>query len=277
MTGREPLPDPKGKPPRVERRLKKLPRPDEPLSAVRDWLTKALAPAAGFRVEDFLRHGRQRTDGCELVLLGPGGQRRYFEVGEQRLLSTAGTVRATVVAATDALCRPGSLTKAEQEDIWVALVTLATVTANQDLKDEARDWLEQAEAAAERIEGHTLEPPGRLDALQKLVDRRYFNRLRALEYSDPLADPATKPRPALLVDKNTGERWMRVGEVACFLRHVLGTPSMTQPTIDGRLAAFYVDRKDFSAKGAAGYAKASLYRLPDEPQAGGGAGAEEGT
>lgn len=234
----------------------------------REWLTKMMGPADGFRIEDFVRHGRQRNDACELVVVAPGGKRLRFEIAEQRFLSTPGSLRATVAGVTDGLVRPGQLSKPELEDVWMALVTLATVTANQDLKSEARDWVEQFEEAAERITGHTLEPPGRVDALSRLV--RYharFERLAALAYADADVPPRDKPRPALLVDSaEVGVRWARVGEFACFLRHVIGTGSMSQPTIDGRLSQLDIARVFFEERALGGKVKADLYRLPAEEE-----------
>lgn len=245
-----------------------LPEYGADLPTWREWLTKMMGPAEGFLIEGFIRHGRQRTDACELVVLAPGGRRLRFEVAEQRFLSTSGSLRATVAGVTDGLVRPGQLSKPELEDVWVALVTLATVTANQDLKSEACDWLEQLEDAAERIQGHTLTQPGRVDALSRLV--RYhtrFERLAALAYADPDVAPRDKPRPALLVDSvEVGVRWARVGEVACFLRHVIGTGSMSQTTIDGRLSPLGIGRRYFAERAVGGNVKADLYRLPADDE-----------
>ena len=248
----------------TKRRLEHLPEYADDLSAWRDWLTAALCPADGFRVEDFIRHGRQRIDGCDLVLNGSGGQRLSFAIEEQRLLSTPASQRPTLVAATDGLVRPGSLTRPEQEDVWIALVTLATVTANQDARSEARDWLVQVERAAEPMYGATLQPVGRLDALVKLGWRELFDRPRALDFADPKTKPEDKPRPVMLVDSQTGEHWMRVSEVACFLRHVLGATPMAYPTLDGRLSAIGVGRVDFAQRRGTTYGRARLYRLPND-------------
>ena len=125
------------------RQLEPLPDYGADLAQWRDWLTDALKPAFG-RVEDFVRHGRQRIDRCEIVILHAGDLLR-FDLDEQRLVATPGTQRQSFASATDGLLRLPALTKAEQEDVWTALVTLATVTANQDADDEARDWIEQAE------------------------------------------------------------------------------------------------------------------------------------
>jgi hypothetical protein len=223
-----------------------------------------LRPKPGWRIDNFIRHGRDRADTCELELVGPGGARRRFEISEQRLLSTPTALRATLTSATDGLIQPGSLVKSELEDTWVALVTIASVTANQSLKGEAGVWLAEAERAAEPIVDRTFEPVGRLDAIQALKHRDQFDSMRAKQYSDPdLIGP--RPHPAVLIDSQTGERWMRVGEVAAFLRHVIGIQTSSQTRIDGRLAGAGAERKLFTAKNANGRTeKADVYRLPGE-------------
>jgi hypothetical protein len=248
-----------------ERRLPSLPEYGAELSAWRDWLCAGLSPADGFRVDDFLRHGRNRDDGCELVVIAPGGRRLRFEIEEQRQLMSPASLRATVVAATDGLLRPDSLSRAELEDVWIALCTLATVTANQSEKAVARDWIGQLERAAERIEGYTLKPPHRLAGLVALDRRRTFDNAAAGEYLSPDVPPADKPRPGLLVDcEEPDVRWMRVGEAAVFLRRVVGIPTTNQSKIDSRLAAVGVGREFYATRGRATHtqAKANLYRLP---------------
>jgi hypothetical protein len=247
---------------RIERQLSSLPEYGREPSPWREWLTEALSPAQCYRVHNLLRHGRQRSDACELVLLDPDGTHRSFEIEEQRLLSTPATLRATLVSATDGLVRPRSLTKGEQEDIWVALVTLATVTANQSTKAETQEWLEQTVEQAEQLTGYSLVPQTRPDALAALLARNTFDYLAARRLTDP--HEITPPRPALLLDTQTGEQWMRVGELAAFWRHVVGTPAISYRSIEGRLAAIGVKRHDYTFKPSGGTPRTvRLYRVAD--------------
>ena len=247
---------------KAERRLQPLPDYGQAVASWRNWLNEALAPARGHKVCAFLRHGRQRTDTCTLVLLGPDGKHLDFEIAEQRFLATPGTLRATLVAATDGLVRPGSLTKGEQEDVWIALVTLATVTAHQSTSDEARDWLETTIEEASELTGYSLTASARPDALAEIVGRNKFDYLAARRFTDPnTIDP---PRPLLMVDAQTGERWIRVGDLAAFWRHVLGVGVMSQPTIDGRLSAIGVKRHPYTYKNSLGHTqRVRLYRVAD--------------
>lgn len=249
---------------RSKRKLDALLDHGKPPSEWREWLDRALTPAAGYGVHNFLRHGRQRTDGCELVMIGPGGERPSYEIPEQRLLSTPATLRATLVSVTDGLVRPRSLSKAEQEDIWIALVTLATVTANQSDKDEAREWLEATIEQAKPLTGFSLAPAGRPDGLRELLTRDKFDYLRARQFTDP--QESEPPRPTLLIDSTTAERWMRVGDLAAFWRHVLGVGVMSQPTIDGRLSAIGVKRHEYPVKIGRSPRTVRLYRVADGGQ-----------
>ncbi len=245
-----------------ERTLRSLPDYGTPLPLWRDWLTKGLSPTRGHRVHSFLRHGRQRTDACTLVLIGPEEKPRSFDIEEQRLLSTPASMRATLVSATDGLVRPERLTQAELEDIWIALVTLATVTAHQSQKDETREWLEATVEQAVPLTGHSLSPPKQVDGIQALLARDKFDYLRARRFLD--AKEADPPRPTLLIDNVTGERWIRVGDLATFWRHVLGVGVMSQPTIDGRLSAIGIKRHEYAHKDAQGSVRrVRLYRVAD--------------
>ena len=253
-----------------KRQLAALPDYGADLGAWRDWLTAAIRPAFG-RVEDFIRHGRQRIDGCAVVVV-EGTERVEFKIAEQRDL-LAGNLRATLASVSDGALRVPALSRTEQEDIWIALVTLATVTAEQSTEEETRDWLEQAEDAASPIRG-SLAPGERYAALEQILGHGTFTRERALAHTDPRSytDPGDRPRPVLLQeialvdDKPTvAARWMRVGDVAMFLRYCTLAPPMSHLTLDGRIEAAGGERCRLAARSRATrrFLTAKLYRLPD--------------
>ena len=117
--------------------------------------------------------------------------------------------------------------------------------------------------AAEVMAGLTLTKPERDTALWALVCRQNFDyaAARALVHSPP----GKGLRPVLLLDAGTGEKWMRVGEVACYWRNVINVGTMSQPTIDGRLAAIGIKRHpDITYKDASGKVwRIRLYRMAD--------------
>src|SRR5947208_8439585 len=79
-----------------ERGLPLLPGHEATADDLRDWLTRALGPPPDHRVEEFQRAGRQKTDGCELTLSLPDGDRVRYRFGEQRELSTPASLRIDV-------------------------------------------------------------------------------------------------------------------------------------------------------------------------------------
>jgi hypothetical protein len=244
----------------AKRTLPPLPPFGAPLGAQRQWLTKALSPPDEFVVDDFQRFGRGREDPCELTLRAPGGGRLTLEFPTQRGLSIPGALRASITAASDGLLRIPKLSVPELEDIWTGLCSFARVTIDHKESDEVHEWLYELKIAAEPVKGHTLEQPGRLDALLALTQRRLFDRLAARELLDPNA--VSPPRPALLIDSQTGLRYVRVGEAVCFLRQIIGIPSTTQARIDSRFQQIGVERLFYEVKNADARAKAQLYRLP---------------
>jgi hypothetical protein len=226
-------------------RLPPLPGFDATAGDLRDWLTVALNPAPGWRVTEFLRHGRQKADWCVLTLTGPDGSRHAFDVGEQRSLSPA-AVEMAIVVATDGLCRPDCKLPSERKDIGTGLVAFATVTANQSREAETRDWTAQTVDAAEPLTGHTFTADGRADAISAMLARPKFDLVAAREYADQ--STIIKPRPTLLIDKETPDQWIRVGDFATFWRHILGVGIIGQLTIDGRLAAIGIKRHNLNGR-----------------------------
>ena len=75
------------------------------------------------------------------------------------------------------------------------------------------------------IENQTFASAGRLAALEAIVGHGAFTRSRALELTGATGLTKDPPRPALLRDSETEERWMRVGDVAVFVRYCTGAPA----------------------------------------------------
>lgn len=245
------------------RKLPPLPGHGTTLGDLRQWLTTALGPPPGYILQDFTRAGRQKTDPCELVLEAPGGGRVAYRFNEQRELSTPSSLRAAIAAVTDSLCRVPALTRSEQEDIWIGLCALAEVLVQQDDRDEMRDWLEGFLRTAAHINGLTFEPEGQFDALLALQRRRLFTRAAALALSDPNIAPEQKTRPVVVHDGKTSRLWVRAGELATYLRHVVGTGPMPQSALDGRMAEVGADRMYFEKRIEEKHPHAVLYQLPE--------------
>jgi hypothetical protein len=248
--------------PVTKRVLPSLPGHGATLGELREWLTKALAPPPGYLVVEFERAGRLRGDPCKLTLDAPGGGRVSFRWHEQRELWSAGSIRASVYSQCDGLLRVPALTKPELEDIWAALCMLAQVLVDQDDRDETREWLAGFMAAAEPENGITLTPAGRDDALAALRARKQFTRRAALEMSDPTIDPRIPARPVVVVDSADKSRWVRAGELATYVRHVIGVTPLAQSTLDARIAEIDGQRERIEIRRGGWHPKVVLYRLP---------------
>ena len=253
----------------MSRQLDYLPDHDDPLNVWRDWLTAALCRVPGTRIADFVRHGRNEEDPCELVVLVPGGGRRAFSFDRQGLLMRPGGQRTMMASITDGLIGPRSLTKAEHEDIWIALVMLATVTVDQSQAEETADWLDQFVAVSEPIVGHTLHSEGRLDALRVLLLRPRFGRIAALDVDNPRIEHPV--RPAQLIDMQTDERWFRASELAAHWRHALGISALSWSSITSRLRQIGVERFYMQVRRGGEHPNMVLYRIsPDSDEMNGG-------
>jgi hypothetical protein len=242
--------------------LPHLPDRDAPLSELRDWLTRALNPPKGYRFEDFARHGRQLSNPAALVLITPPGGHVTFRFREQKGLARPGNLRPTIYSVTDGLCRPGHLSGPEASDVWCALCSVAHVMTQQDERDETADWLERFLEVCEPEEKYTLEPAGRYDALVAMKDRGAFGRRDA---NAMLANPDKSwgwRQPLLLVDSVTGRRWIRVAELATFVRTVMGSP-MGYGVLDGRLLEIGAERLTYESRNGRVHPKVNLYLLPE--------------
>ena len=200
------------------------------IEVLREFLSLALRPREGWRVWEFERAGRQKTDPCSLVV------RNGREVQTHRFKHQGELygrdVRSVVVAVTDGELRPPHLTGGEIEDLWAALCILGTVASEYDDRDEARKWIEQLLTACQVFTGHTLIPDARHDALMALKAHGEFTRPDALSMLRG-GDPQWQRRPVRVIDRVTGEQYVRAGEAATFVRYVLGAEPLSPPDLQG--------------------------------------------
>jgi len=240
-----------------------LPKRDAPISEWRDWLTRAFAMPKGYRFDKLERHGRRLANPATITFLTPAGGRVSFEFPEQRGLARGANLRATVVSVTDGLCRMPHLSNPECSDVWVALCSLATVLLEQDERDETRDWIEKFLAICKIEDKRTLEPAGRYDTLTTLKDHGNFERRDAQALLAPPSRAWDWTTPILVLDSVTGRRWIRVAELACYVRHVIGT-SLGDGVLDGRLIHLGAQRLTYESRNGAKHPRISFYLLPED-------------
>jgi hypothetical protein len=223
------------------------------------WLTRALRPPEGFRVDGFERHGRQRADPCTLNLRNGRDTMTYNFTQQSDLIGAR--LRSTVLAASDGELAVPHLTASEVDDVWAALVTLGKVTVEHDERDETRKWVQQMLDIAHPLRGYTLEPERRHDALMALRNLGEFKRPDALALLRPSEDWSR--RPVRFIDEESDEQWVRAGETATFVRWVCGAEPLAFSTLRGRLHQIGVEWRPFEDYRPP-HPKINLYQLTDE-------------
>jgi hypothetical protein len=73
---------------------------------------------------------------------------------------------------------------------------------------------------------------------------------------------AVNRRPVRFVDKHTDEQFIRAGETATFLWHVVGVRELTRPGLRARLAEIDIEAQRFEAHQAP-HPKLTMFRLTD--------------
>jgi hypothetical protein len=254
-----------GKKARSKGTLPYLPNRDAPLSEHRAWIDRALAAPSGYRLESFVRHGRQLSNPAEMTLLTPVGGHVKFRFREQRGLARPNNLRATLYSVTDGLCRPPHLTNGEASDVWCALCAFAYVGIQQDERDETSDWLDKFLEIAKVETEHTLEPDGRYDALVALQERGMFERQDAQALLAPPSKAWSWMQPVVLRDSKTRRDWIRVKELATYVRNVVGVP-LGYGVLDGRMLELGAERYRYEARNGKAHPCVNFYLLPlDEP------------
>jgi hypothetical protein len=245
--------------PRPKGKLPYLPD-DFSTDPLRNWLTIACRPLPGWRVWGFTRAGRGRNDPCSLILAGPAGERSEVRFNTQ--VGLRSQPRITLAAMTDSVLRLPPLSKTEVEDLWIALCGLGAVVEAQDERDEAREWVEEMVRVSEPLTGYSLVRETRHDALMALKDRGEFSRLHAQELLRR-PDRDWPHRPTRLIDARTEEQWLRAGETAVYVRHIIGVNNLPTATLRARFDEIGVRATHFQDHRPP-HPKAWLYRVADE-------------
>jgi hypothetical protein len=246
--------------PRAKGSLPYLPERDPEL--LRAWLTMALRPPEGWTVKNFERAGRDRKDPCS-IFVANGRESRTYRVNQQQELVMR--PRTTLLSISDGKLDVPHLTATEVEDVWAALCHLGEVLTEWDERDEARKWVEQMCVTTLPLTGHTLVPDGRHDALMAMKRAGEFTRSDALALVRPGNDEQQQQyqqRPVRFVDEQTGEQWLRAGEVACYVRWVCGVEPLSHATLRARLHEVGVIGRLFEDYRPP-HPKLNLYGLPE--------------
>jgi hypothetical protein len=241
---------------------------DATVAVLQAWLTRALRPPEGWVIESFERAGRDPSDPAVLYVRN-GRESQSYRFRRQSDLCNK--CRSTIISVTDAKLSVPHLTATEVEDVWVALCRLGTVLTEWDERDETRKWVEQMIQATMPLTGHTLVPDGRHDGLMALKGQGEFTRSDALVLLRPgNADEARYiQRPVRFLDAQTGDQWLRAGELATFVRWVIGVEPMSHANLRARLHEIAVVGRLFEDYRPP-HPKLNLYQLPEDLTSGEG-------
>jgi len=243
--------------PRPKGSLPYLPDEREP-ETLRAWLTRALRPPSNWGLSGFERTGRDGRDPCALAFVNGRESRRYRIKRQTDLMRSP---RLTLASATDGWLAVPHLTAGEIEDVWAALCTLGRVLTEFDEPEQTREWVEAYLPATSTLAGFSLVPDSRHDALMAIRRAGEFRRGDA-EQMRRGADPGLQRRPTRVVDAMTGEQWIRPGELAAYVRWVLGVEPLSHGTLRARLQEIGVDGRYFEDRRPP-HPKLALYRLSE--------------
>jgi hypothetical protein len=243
-----------------------LPDRNAPLSDWRAWVTRAFGPPDGYEFDSFIRHGKESlSNPAVVVFTTPVGGEVRWRFPEQRALAKTSNVRASVVSVTDGLCRMPPLNANEASDVWVALCTLAHNVAQHDEVAEFREKLDTFQRLADVERRYTLHPSGRFDALVALQARGLFEARHARLVATESDEAKWSRRPVVLVDSHDKVRWIRVPELATYLRHVVGE-RLGHGMLDGLMSEIGADRIYHEVRNGAAHPHGNFYRLPPDSE-----------
>lgn len=209
-------------------------QPNRDATYLTGWLTRASRPAdKGYRLQTIERLGRDPRDPCVLVFANGREEPRRFRVKRQGDLMR--NPRMALVSISDGWLDVPHLTPGENEDFWTALCRFAAVLTEEDELDQTREWVEAMLPACMPLNGYTLVPDGRHDALMAIRHAGEFRKPDAMSMVRPAEDQRWQQRPCRFIDSQTGDQWIRQGEAAAYLRWVIGVEPLAHTTLRSRL------------------------------------------
>jgi hypothetical protein len=212
----------------------RLPGHDADLATIRAYLTAAANLPAGWVVESAERHGQYGSDPMTITVRTPGeAPNVVIRFEGQRECSKPAALRAAFAEATDGASRMRNPSPAQAGDYYIGVCALARVTRRAGIADETWAWLHTYTASGTILLGHSLrDRVQRYDALAALQARTEFDVARARRYVANDLHPDY--RWTLLIDAESDELWLRVGELTTYVRNVLGE-RIAQHTLDARV------------------------------------------
>ena len=244
------------------KRVLKPVSPEMGIAGALEWLADSFRLPEGFTVAHIVRHGKQKTDAMTMTLASSNGQPDLtVRFAEQRDAARPDSLRLTLASETNGVVRMSYVGLAEASDVYTVMCLAANEAAAQDVRDETQGWLDAVADDAHPLTGWTLQKDHRYDTLMMLRAHKMFDRRTANALAANQLEPGRQH--IMLVDSVTGWRYLRAGEVAAYIRHLIGPPPMSQPTLDARLAEIGVDRVRYEERRGRSHPSVVFYVLPD--------------
>jgi hypothetical protein len=212
----------------------KLPDLDATLVVIRDYLTTCAALRPGWVVESARRFGQYGNDPLTITVRTPGTDANIeIRFESQRDCAKPAALRGAFAEATKGASRMKYPKPAEASDFYLMVCALAESASTATIADETEAWLHEYLGLAWVLEDLTFEPPHRYDTLNALRKRREFDRRQAGRYLR--GDLDEKEHWTVVVDSESDKLWIRVGELATYMRHVYGIGTLPMHTLDARI------------------------------------------
>lgn len=256
---------------RNHRAWPKMPPHGADLTTIRGYLTQAARLPLGYVVHDAERLGPYGSDPMIVTVRTPGDAHDItIRFRNQRDASKPSALRGAFFEATLGASRMKYPKPAEASDFYGMVCALARVSEDSTTADETAAWVIEYLTNADHLGGYTLTGNGVHDALQALRGRQQFTAPQARTWLSGMLAPGD--RWTLFVDSETSEEWIRVGEFATYVRHVIGgVGHLGQHALDAlmkeigsRRCLFVSDRRQRTADGrrVGSHPALSLYRVP---------------
>lgn len=214
----------------------KIPFPpdrNEPLSAVRSWLSDAAGLPDEVRIESVLRTGREPEDALTIVL--SNGQK--MRCSHQGRLQQARTLQAFLVSESDGIALAPYLSPAEVGDFFTGLCRLGTATAHPDPVADLAERLDAFVSLCEPLQGSLIDRLRRYTTIEAIRQRHPFDRstVAAMRNGKP------ESPPVVLLDHVDDARYVRASEWVVYLRFVIGW-TVNESQLVGRMAELGSER-----------------------------------
>lgn len=216
------------------------------VAALRDYIARGYGLPDGYVVERVVRFGGLAGSALHVHIKPPGrGDHLVIRYEREVDCTNAGKLRAQAAADTNGLSRGDLLNpKGAAQSMYEALCALADTFDAIDERDTTLEWVQRLNAVASEVAAYTLsslDPGSRYRALKELRDYPYSKQLVV----NPALGQDNKPlrhAPPVLVDRNTGERYVTAWHFAVFLRHDVDVGPIADAGIASRLKAIGGDR-----------------------------------